>query len=795
MYAVSEEIVMDNKIVKFYMPCLFFFTFLFHCPFVSALTLDASFGKNGLVKTRVGHYVDKAQSVVVQPDGKILVAGSSSNNSNLDFALVRYLPDGSLDTSFHFNGQVVTVVGSDDDAALGIALQDDGKIVTCGYTFNGKDRDFALLRFTGNGDLDTDFGVNGIVTLPVGSGNDVAAAVAIQSDGAILVSGSVEDSASKVGALVRFLPNGSLDYSFGKAGVVLVDVGSNAEIAAMAIQKDESIVLAGYREEKEQRKVLLVRLLADGLPDVGFGVDGVAETPEDTRDTTGHGLWLQGDGTILVAGSVGPEKNKDLALFQFTREGRINRDFGGGTGMLSYDNNGEDDVGYGVFANSTTLFVTGYTTVNGLRDLILLQSPLIQNSQSELSVVTTGISQFDGVAYALALQDDDKIISVGFSEESGTSSFVLARYVGKEVVDSKAGISESGAPFILTTAITEITRVGCFTGGEIKEVTGLTFARRGVVYSIAPYPVLTSGSTDGTGSDTTEPTLSDPVPALGAVLNAGTSETTISLSTNENAQCRYYHGTGTAYLSMIPFDTTGGTTHSTLITGLQNGTSYSYSVKCEDQSGNINTLDYVMNFSVAQTGTKAISPSLAKATSTSESIVSSSESSVATVGSITVATEGSTSNGAGTGRYSSILRGLNPGTHYYVRAYGVTPDNIIYYGNQLDFETKDACFIATAAYGSPLDPHVQILRLFRDKYLLNNESGRMFVRLYYHYSPQVAEFIAAQPALRLIVRLFLLPLILCSYIAVHVGITGMCMAMLAVLGTVVVGRNMMHLKK
>src|SRR5665647_93001 len=209
---------MNNRIVKFYISCLVLFSLLSHCPPVLALTLDSSFGKNGLVTTSVGHYMDRAQAVVVQPDGKILVAGSSSNNSNLDFALVRYNPDGSLDTSFHFNGQVVTVVGSNDDAALGVALQDDGKIVTCGYTFNGKDRDIALVRFTGDGSLDIEFGVNGIVTLPIGSGNDVAAAVAVQSDGAILVSGTVEDASRKAGVLVRFLPNGTVDSSFGKGG-------------------------------------------------------------------------------------------------------------------------------------------------------------------------------------------------------------------------------------------------------------------------------------------------------------------------------------------------------------------------------------------------------------------------------------------------------------------------------------------------------------------------------------------------------------------------------------------------
>lgn len=672
---------MDNTIVKIYMPCLFFLFFAFHYSLVSALTLDASFGKNGLVKTRVGYYEDKAQAVVVQPDGKILVAGSSSNNSNLDFALVRYMPDGSLDPSFHVNGPVVTVVGSGDDAALGVALQEDGKIVTCGYTFNGRDRDFALLRFTDNGELDTDFGENGIVTLAVGSGNDVAAAVAIQPDGAILVAGSFEGSASKTGALARFHSNGALDYSFGKSGMVLVDVGSNTEIAAMAIQKDQGIVLAGSYEEKVQRKILLVRLLGDGLPDVGFGVDGVAETFEGAKESTGKGLWLQGDGTILVAGSVGPEKKQDLALFQFTSEGLLNHDFGGGTGMLSYDNKGEDDVGYGVFANSTTLFVTGYTTVNGLRDLILLQYPLTQSAQSKLSVVTTGISQFDGVAYALVPQGDDKIISVGFSEESGVSSFVLARYTGKEVVESKAGSSDPGSPFILTTAITEITRVGCLTGGEA----GLTFVGRGVVYSIAPYPVVKTVTT------------------------------------------------------------------------------------------------------TAVTTTEVTTTPVAKATASTDST------STATINES--ATEGTTSDGTGVGRYSSILSKLTPGTHYYVRAYGITSDNVIYYGNQLEFETKDACFIATAAYGSFLDPHVQILRLFRDRYLLSHESGRVFVRLYYHYSPQIAEFIAAQPALRLIVRVFLFPLILCSYVAVNMGMTGLFVVMLALLGTVVVGRNMIYLKK
>lgn len=647
---------MNNQILKFSISCFIFVSFLSHCGPVFALMLDSSFGQNGLVRTRVGHFMDRAQAVVVQDDGKILVAGSSSNNANLDFALVRYNADGSLDTSFHSNGQVVTLVGSDDDVALGVALQDDGKIVTCGYTFNGKDRDFALVRFTPEGDLDSDFGLNGMVTLAVGSGNDVAAAVAIHSDGKILVSGTVEEAANTMGVLVRFLPNGSLDHSFGKAGEVRVDVGDKSEIAAMAIQKDRAIVLTGFHEEKGQKRVLLVRLLADGLPDPGFGVDGVAETSIDSRDAMGKSLWIQEDGAILVAGAVGGEENQDVALFRFTREGGVDRTFGGGVGMLSHDMNGEDDVGYGVSANSTTIFVAGYTTVNGVRTLTLLQCPLAQDSQQALSVVTAGLNPPDGVAQALALQDDAKIIAVGFNEDGDTSSFVLAQYTGKELAEAKESESGSEVSFIVTTPVTAITRVGCFTGGEILADSGLTFSTRGVVYSIAPYPVWASNEVE----TTTDPAI-----------------------------------------------------------------------------------------------------------------------------------EGSTSQGAGIGPYSSILSNLTPGTRYYVRAYGLTSSSVLY-GNQLSFETKDACFIATAAYGSLLDPHVQTLRLFRDRYLLTHESGRLFVRLYYHYSPPLAEFIADQPGLRMMVRIFLLPLILCSSIAIHLGVAGMCLVVLAVLGTVVSGFRRRH---
>ena len=97
-------------------------------------SLDTSFNSDGKVTTAIGSANDYACSVAIQSDGKIVAAGYSDNGSNYDFALVRYNTDGSLDTSFDSDGKVTTAIGSGDDAAYSVAIQSDGKIVAAGYS-------------------------------------------------------------------------------------------------------------------------------------------------------------------------------------------------------------------------------------------------------------------------------------------------------------------------------------------------------------------------------------------------------------------------------------------------------------------------------------------------------------------------------------------------------------------------------------------------------------------------------------------------------------------------------------
>ena len=135
-------------------------------------SLDTSFNGTGKVTTPIGAADDSANAIAVRPDGKLVLAGDSRIGGSLVVALARYNPNGSLDTSFNGTGKVTTAIGS-TSAAHELALQPDGKVVVTGVGTNGTIR-FALARYNINGSLDTTFGSGGKVTTPIGSTEDLS---------------------------------------------------------------------------------------------------------------------------------------------------------------------------------------------------------------------------------------------------------------------------------------------------------------------------------------------------------------------------------------------------------------------------------------------------------------------------------------------------------------------------------------------------------------------------------------------------------------------------------------------
>jgi uncharacterized delta-60 repeat protein len=297
-----------------------------HCTTVAPSPgLDTTFGDGGRVSTAVGG--GQGNAVVIQPSGGIVSAGFRTVGAGTDFALTRHDPNGALDTSFGTNGIATTDVGGVRDQAHDAALTPDGGIIAAGETDAAgvQKQDFALVRYNPDGTLNTSFGNGGIVTTDISGRADIADAVAVQVDGKILAAGLAVGS-SGVGTdfvLARYNPGGSLDTSFGTNGTVTIDFGvlSHDGATAIAIQPDGKIVVTGVAGED----IALVRYTIDGHLDPTFGNAGTLTTDLGFVDVA-NGVALTPDGHIVVAGyTIGPKANNDFLLVRYTADGNQDR--------------------------------------------------------------------------------------------------------------------------------------------------------------------------------------------------------------------------------------------------------------------------------------------------------------------------------------------------------------------------------------------------------------------------------------------------------------------------------------
>ena len=283
-------------------------------------SLDTSFDGDGKVIVPVGTSYDTGNSVALQSDGKIVLAGYSTGTSNSqDFSLIRLNTSGSLDTSFDGDGRVIVPVDTYSVVGNSVALQSDGKIVLAGYgTDASGNTDFILIRLNTSGSLDTSFDGDGRVIVPVGTSTDVCTSVALQSDGKIVLAGySVDASSNADFSLIRLNTDGSLDTSFDGDGKVIVPVGTFYDVCtSVALQSDGKIVLAGYSTSTSGNfNFSLIRLNANGSLDTSFDGDGKVIVPVGTSYDTGNSVALQSDGKIVLAGySLGKRRSIQLLI-------------------------------------------------------------------------------------------------------------------------------------------------------------------------------------------------------------------------------------------------------------------------------------------------------------------------------------------------------------------------------------------------------------------------------------------------------------------------------------------------
>ena len=412
--------------------------------------LDPTFGTGGMLMTDINRSTDIANAVAIQADGKLVVVGTSyrqNDFSDEDFVVTRYNTDGTLDNTFGVRGKVRTDFPGLAAVPSSVVIQPDGKIVVAGgafplFTFLG---DFKVVRYNPNGSLDTSFGDGGIVTTTFPEGS-YAFDVALQPDGKIIAAGTVfvafdpGESSDTDFALARYNPDGTPDATFGNGGQVSTDfVGFEDDAFSVLIQPDGKIVAVGSANDPATfYDFAAARYLSNGTIDTTFGVAGKVRTDfGDQNFDRARSAALQPDGRIVAAGFAishgGGVQNFAVARYTsngildttFSRDGKNQIDFGnccqGATKVLLQSDGKIITVGGSNGESSEDDFLLARLSPRGSLD----------NTFGVGGQVRTSFGDLNGGANGAALQSDGKIVAVGFQATftSRRADFALARYL------------------------------------------------------------------------------------------------------------------------------------------------------------------------------------------------------------------------------------------------------------------------------------------------------------------------------------------------------------------------------
>lgn len=365
-------------------------------------TLDVSFDTDGIIQTHISGFGQASgNALVIQPDGKIVTGGPISSGGTLRYVIARYNTDGSLDNTFGTGGIVNGAGLTQNNLINCLALQSDGKIVAAGYLKNSSTTDVLVLRLNTNGTYDTGFDSDGWVTFPVGTDNDEANGIALQTDGKIVVGGELRTTAGYDLFVARLNSNGSLDNTFSGDGKDTLSFGgSDNRCEAVKIQDDGKILVAGNGHNGYDTDLGIARYMSNGSRDNTFGSSGkvllhygIAETIKDldledggkilacgyivpggyffmrlntdgsldnTLDSDGivqsndansvaNAILWQSDGGIMIAGATfanGGGTESDMFLRRYHYDGNVDNNYGTNGVVYTDVNNGEYDAAH-----------------------------------------------------------------------------------------------------------------------------------------------------------------------------------------------------------------------------------------------------------------------------------------------------------------------------------------------------------------------------------------------------------------------------------------------------------------
>ncbi len=371
----------------------------------------------------------KVYAAALQADGKVVVAGSASNQ----FLVLRYTSDGSLDSSFDDDGILMPAVGYSSEATAVLVQPADGKIVVAGYSVavSGAPSTFAIARYNGDGTPDQTFNGGSVRADGFFTGKSArVASMAFDAAGKIVVAGYTVASGNnfKDVAVMRYGADGSLDASFDGDGkrVIALSADSHDEVKSILVQPDGKIVMAGYTILSGRQRVALLRLDDAGVVNLSINTEVISG-----RDSWANGVLLQSDGKLVVGGTASATgTGPDFAMVRYNSDGTLDAGFGAaGKVVTAISAGGGNDQTYNLLQQADgKLVLSGYSVVNGSTNFTLaryLSTGVLDNDFATAGVKTalTGSES----ARAVLQQADGKLVTVG-NKPFGQAAVIVQRF-------------------------------------------------------------------------------------------------------------------------------------------------------------------------------------------------------------------------------------------------------------------------------------------------------------------------------------------------------------------------------
>lgn len=400
-------------------------------------SLDTTFGAGGVSVTPMSAGDDYLNAVAVQADGKIVAVGTAPGAAGNEFAVARFTRDGALDPTFGTGGKVLIDFAGKSDVARAVAVQADGRMVVAGGTTDAADRErFGLVRLTAAGALDSTFGTAGRVTTAFsGSAGDRANALVLQPDGKIVAGGSASFGSASSGvdfALARYDAAGTLDAGFGTGGTVTTSMstsGASDTISALTLQGQAIVAVGGTGDFK------VARYTAAGALDGSFGSGGRVTGVFGVTIGSANAVTTDAQGRVVVAGTA----QNDTAVIRLTAAGALDPSFGtGGKRVIALTDNW--DAAEGVAVQSDGKIVLGgwiYEGNSSAGDFAVTRLTATGQNDSGFGSGGTTLTKVapgskSDLAHAVALQPDDRIpatrIVLAGERSDSNSDVALTRY-------------------------------------------------------------------------------------------------------------------------------------------------------------------------------------------------------------------------------------------------------------------------------------------------------------------------------------------------------------------------------